>query len=284
MLLAGGVFMIGTVVVLGGSGGVGRGIVRELLAAGYGVVAVGRSEAHLASLADAIGNSNDLTTLRGSVATDEEAVKLVADLKALGRSPLAVVASISGEIAGARLLEQPGRFLQRTLEDDVVSHFIAARHLLPMLAESERESLYLLLSGPAAECTWAGYGHLSIAASALRMLTLVVREEAKDLPVQVRQLQICTPVRTGRFGDCECPEWLAPEDVGREVVGLIKDGNMGEAVVRIGGYPGRVESRHAETTMGSRNSTPASHDRTMVDDEGYTSVGTDTRQTEGRGG
>ena len=276
--------MIGTVVVLGGSGGVGRGIVRELLAAGYDVVAVGRSEEHLASLVEAVGRNSGLVTLHGSVASDEEASRLVDDLKALDRPLLAVVASISGEIRGARLLDQSGDFLRGILEEDVVSHFIAARHLLPMLAEDERESLYLLLSGPAAECNWAGYGHISVAASALRMLTLVVREEAKDLPVQVRQLQICTPVRTGRFGGCECPEWLAPEDVGREVVGLIKGAHAGEAVVRIGGYPGRVESGEARTTNGSKDLRLASHDPTTDGDEGHESVGTETRQTERRRG
>lgn len=276
--------MIGTVVVLGGSGGVGRGIVRELLAAGHTVVAVGRSEEHLASLVEAVGDNNGLTLLRGSVATDEDASKLVADLKALDRQPLAVVASISGDISSARILDQPGSFLQRVLQEDVVTHFIAARHLLPMLAENEREALYLLLSGPAAECTWAGYGHLSVAASALRMLTLVVREEAKDLPVQVRQLQICTPVRTGRFGACECPEWLAPEDVGREVVRLIRDANTGETVIRIGGYPGHVESEQMQTTIGSSNSRSVDRQNLPDGDADNESVGTETTQAEWRRG
>ena len=154
--------------------------------------------------------------------------------------PIAVVASLSGSGQSGRLLEKPASFMQRTLDEDVVTHFVAAKHLLPMLAEAQPGGLYLLLSGPAAQCAWSGYGHRSVAAAALKMLTLVLREEAKELHVRVQQLQIGTPVRTDRNADCACPDWLSAEDVGQRVVEMIEQVGVSTPasapIIEFGGY------------------------------------------------
>jgi NAD(P)-dependent dehydrogenase (short-subunit alcohol dehydrogenase family) len=221
-------------VVLGASGGVGRGIVAELLAAGHAVVAVGRSKERLATLMRHAAAHRGLTLLCGSVATDAAGAALAQGLRELPARPVAVVASVCGPSNSGRLLARPGSFLQRSLEGDVVSHFIAAKHLLPMVAEAQPEGLYLIVSGPAADCPWSGYGHRSIAAAALRMLTLVLREEAKELPASVQQLQIGRPVRTEDNADR--PEWLGADEVGRAVVRLIERRDPGKPIVQIGGY------------------------------------------------
>jgi len=220
------------VVLLGAAGGVGRGIAAELLAAGHAVIAVGRNQDHL----KALGSSRNLVTLKGSLASDADAAKLLGDLNALRRRPIAVVAALCGERTSARLLEKPASFLVKSFEDNVAPHFIAAKHLLPMLAESSPGGLYLTVIGPGALCPWAGYGHLSVTSSALTMLLRVIREEAKELPVRVQQLQVASPVRTELNADCACPEWLSAADIGRAVAGLVDGKNAGEAIVQVGGY------------------------------------------------
>jgi NAD(P)-dependent dehydrogenase (short-subunit alcohol dehydrogenase family) len=221
------------IVLLGAGGGVGRGIAAELIAAGHAVIAVGRSQENLREL----GASRNLIALKGSVATDAEAAKLLGDLNALRQRPIAVVATLcGGERASARLLEKPASFLVKAFEDDVAPHFIAAKHLLPMLAESSPGGLYLVVTGPGAQCPWAGYGHVSVTSAALSMLARVIREEAKDLPVRVQQLQIGSPVRTARNETCACPEWLSAADVGRAIVGLVDGKRSNEPVIQLGGY------------------------------------------------
>ena len=222
--------------MLGASGGVGRGIVAELLAAGHAVVAVGRSKERLVALGRHAAAHRRLTLLPGSVASDADGAALAQDLRELPGRRVAVVASVGGHSDSGRLLARPQSFLQRTLEEDVVSHFIAAKHLLPMVAEAQPEGRYLIVSGPATECPWAGYGHRSIAAAALRMLTLVLREEAKELPASVHQLQIGRPVRTEDNADRACPEGLGADEVGRAVVRLIERRDPVEPVVQLGGY------------------------------------------------
>ena len=86
-------------------------------------------------------------------------------------------------------MDKPTDFLRRKLDMDMLPHLAAARHLVPLLAESEGTSHYILIGGPYAERGWAGYGHASIAAAALRMLTNVLHEESHPLGVRVQLLQ-----------------------------------------------------------------------------------------------
>src|SRR3546814_1827854 len=87
-----------------------------------------------------------------------------------------LVAAIRGDIERGRLIDQPEEFLRRRLDEDLLPHLFAARHLLPLLA-GHGHGGYVLIGGPGAEHPWAGYGHYSIGAAALRMLARVRSEE-----------------------------------------------------------------------------------------------------------
>lgn len=232
--------MNGSVVVLGASGGIGRAIVSELLAADHQVIAVARNREGLDALAGRVAAPRQLTLMQGSVATDADAARLVRELRELRARVATVIASVGGPVEGGRLIDRPASFLSQTFDDNVVANFIAAKHLLHLLAESGRDGLYVLLGSPAAECTWAGYGHLSVSAVALRMLMQVLREEIKELPVSVQQLQLGTPVRTEKNAKCACPDWIGADEVARRVVGLIGNRKAAEAVVRLGSYTNRT--------------------------------------------
>jgi NAD(P)-dependent dehydrogenase (short-subunit alcohol dehydrogenase family) len=232
--------LTGSVVVLGATGGIGREIVPALISAGYPVIAVGRDRARLAALAERTGVPERLVTVTGSVADDAEAALLAGKVRGLKKRIATVIASLRGPMASARLLDQPASFLRQTLDENLMIHFIAAKHFLPILAESHPGGLYLLLGGPAADISWAGYGHVSITAAAQKMLARVLREEAKDLPVTVRMLQTGTPVRTENNLRCSCPDWISADEVARHVVKMIEAGEAGELVVRVGSYTGCV--------------------------------------------
>jgi NAD(P)-dependent dehydrogenase (short-subunit alcohol dehydrogenase family) len=153
------------------------------------------------------------------------------------------VSALRGQVESSRLVDRTATDLLRALDQDVIANFIAAKHLLPLLAEAQPEGgHYLGLSGPMAMCAWSGYAHVSVAAAALQMLTRALREEAKELPVVVQQLQIGTPVRSEANRDFACPDWLAADEVAHRVVDLIerRDGNV--PVVELGTYraPRRV--------------------------------------------
>lgn len=226
--------MTENVLVLGASGCIGREVVAQLLQAGHRVTAVARDGERLQELTRVARKPQRLSLLPGSLADEAEAERLVRALREQPHPITAVVASLRGARQSGRLLDQSGAALQRAFDEDVVTHFIAAKHLLPLLAESRPEGLYLLLGGPMASCAWSGYGHVSIAGAALHMLTKVLREEAKELPVTVQQLQVGTPVRTRANAEHACPEWIGAEEVARCVVWLIEHRERATPVVQLG--------------------------------------------------
>ena len=62
--------MKSSVIVIGASGGIGGGVVANLLAEGYPVVAVGRYRDTLLQLADRLGQPSALTVLTASVESE----------------------------------------------------------------------------------------------------------------------------------------------------------------------------------------------------------------------
>ncbi|SOE08015.1 SDR family oxidoreductase [Streptomyces sp. Ag109_G2-15] len=72
--------------ITGGGSGIGAGIARQLLDAGYRVTVTGRGEQRLRDFADSLGNPDDLLTVAGSASTFEDIQDAVdRTLKAYGR-------------------------------------------------------------------------------------------------------------------------------------------------------------------------------------------------------
>src|SRR5690606_38036561 len=78
------------------------------------------------------------------------------------------------------------------LDQDLLPHLFAARHLLPLLAPDSAG--YVLVGGPGGRYPWAGYGHCSIAAAALRMMARVLHDEAGREGRRVQLLAMDAPV------------------------------------------------------------------------------------------
>src|SRR5690606_5520478 len=193
-----GIIEIGTiepaVLVLGAGGAVGRGVLQAAVEAGRPVIAVSHDETALSALRLQFPDAA-LRTLEASVASDGDAAELAERLRALGISLAGVVACIAGEHPCGRLTEQPADVLRRTLDQDLMPHLFAARHLFPLLPQDGRHG-YVLIGGPGANYPWAGYGHCSIAASALRMMARVLHDEAGRHGLRVQLLSLDAPVGT----------------------------------------------------------------------------------------
>ncbi|SDY19929.1 SDR family NAD(P)-dependent oxidoreductase [Lysobacter enzymogenes] len=207
-------------VVLGATGGVGRGVVQAAIDSGRPVIAVARSSSELKALKSGYPDA-DLSVVTGSVANDAAGAKLARALRKLGRPLAGVVAAVCGSAERGRLLDNPAEFLRRKLDEDLLPHLAAARHLLPLLAERDRGGTYVLIGGPGSEHPWAGYGHRSIGAAALRMLARVLHDEARQLAVRVQLLAVDTPVCTEFNQRHSCPEWPSALSVGQRAMALI---------------------------------------------------------------
>lgn len=221
------------VLVLGATGGLGIGLVEALVEADQPALVVGDDRAQLDALTRRFGGRGQLEPLLGSVAGDGEAAALAQAVRKLPKSPLAAIVSLKPSFERGRLLDQPADFLESKLRADVIAHLHAARHLIPLLAESGRCARYLVIGGPFADAPWLGYGHLSVAAAASRMLVQVLRQETADTPVRVQQLVVGSPVRTEENLRCACPEWPDALTVGRHAVAVLERDDAADTFIRV---------------------------------------------------
>jgi NAD(P)-dependent dehydrogenase (short-subunit alcohol dehydrogenase family) len=222
--------------VLGATGAIGRGVVRAALDAGRPVIAVSPDRDGLRDLQGLHAHA-DLSTLVATVADERRAAALVRAVRKLGRPIDGVVAHLCTERERGRLLDQPAKDLRDALDAAVVAHLAAARHLLPLLAEGGRAGGYVLIDGPGGDHPWAGYGHRSVGAAALRMLARVLHDEARPLGVRLQMLSLDWPVRTEANARHACAQWPSAVGVGRRVLALIdrSDRARTEAVVHCTG-------------------------------------------------
>jgi len=221
------------VLILGATGTIGRGAVRAAVEAGWPVVAVARDAEALQALRKQHPQAN-LHALVGSVADDAAADALVTALQKLERPFAGVIAALGAGEERGRLLDQPADHLRHAFDDAVMPQLVAARHLLPWLAASGRNCGYVMIGGPGGRNPWAGYGHRSISAAAVRMLARVLHGEARAFAVRLQLLEVESPVRTDANEKHACKQWPCVDHIGRKALALLahrNDARCTEAIV-----------------------------------------------------
>lgn len=257
------------VLILGATGTVGSGVVRAAVEADWPVVAVARDRQALEELHKRHPRAR-LQTVVGSVADDASATALLAELRKLNRPFAGVIAALGTGNERGRLLDQPAARLGETFEDAVIPHLVAARHLMPWLAESGRNCGYVLIGGPGGRNPWAGYGHRSIAAAAVRMLARVLHTEALAFSVRLQLLEVESPVRTDANEKHACKQWPCVETIGRKALALLRHRNDARCTEAIVDYRSEACSGDKAATRGSLQRDPrdrAESDSPSTDDD-----------------
>lgn len=242
------------VVVLGATGAVGRGVARAAIEVGRPVIAVARNLPQLEQLR-LEHRGADASVLASTIATDADGARLAEMLRRDGRPLVGVVDAMSSDQGRGRLIDHPSDVLRRTLDDDLLPHLAAARHLIPLLAEARRVGSYVFIGGPGTEAPWSNYGFRSVAAAGLRMLACVLHDEARSLDVRVQMLSIGAPVRGETPCAHHCPEWPSGVAIGRRALQLIdrdRPGGSASPIVRFARLAvhneGGVETATSATT------------------------------------
>ena len=206
--------------VLGATGAIGRGVVRAALEAGRPVVAVSPDTDGLRALQGLHAHA-DLSTVVAPLRDEHDAAALEATLRTLDRPIHGVVVALCSERERGRLLDASAAELRDAFDQGVVAHLALARHLLPLLAQGGRAGGWVIVDGPGGEHPWAGYGHRSVGAAALRMLARVLHEEARPRGVRVQLLALDWPVKTDANARHACDQWPDALGVGRRAIDLV---------------------------------------------------------------
>lgn len=202
-----------TAVVAGGTGSVGRVLVKSFLRSGAKVVVPSRSHEKLSDLRAYLGSETTerLVTMEGHIGDEEKAPDLVERVVEQQGPVHAAVATLGRFVAAPSLFEASIADLEHVIDGYLIGHFVAARALIPAI---ETGGSYTLINGPLAfRPRFPEAGLVSTVTAGQAMLARVLMNQVDT--VRVNELVLHTP-----FGWGEEKEKAAPvrqDQVGRYV-------------------------------------------------------------------
>lgn len=209
-----------TILVAGGSGGVGEGVVRALIDAGTTVIATGRNQPRLHELAERI-SSERLSTLALD-GLDPEIDDTLDDLVNRTGKLDGVVVSIASR---ANLKPKPllslsdADWKKQRILPDLTSIFRIYRASVPRLKCS---GALVLLNGYSAEIPFPGNAGTALAAAAAKSMTSSLAAELASSGPRVYDVILgVVRTRARQLAGIDDPRWLDAADIGRHVAELI---------------------------------------------------------------
>ncbi|HEX9343282.1 MAG TPA: SDR family NAD(P)-dependent oxidoreductase [Actinomycetota bacterium] len=207
----------GTVLVTGGTGGLGVAVTEELAAAGWRVVATALPRQ--AEIAPA--ETRDGVEVVGADLTDPNLVDVVIGV-ATGRprSPLrAVVNLVGGYAGGPRVHETPVEDFERQLTLNLRPAFLVSRAALPHLVEAGGGSV-VYVSSRAAVQPFAGAAGYITAKAAVLAFAQVVAVEYRTQGVRANTVLpsvIDTPANRTAQPQADHSKWVPPAEIARVI-------------------------------------------------------------------
>ena len=213
--------MIKTALIAGGSGGIGEGIVKALIAEGYRVYVPTRVGDNSDRLRSYLGNSEHLVLLPTDLCVEEEVANLRSAITSEADTLDAVVVSVGSRYFGYRLYRMPRPDWENSIRDNLTTHYNIQHAFIDMLRSQDRGA-YVTLIGPEAESVHSDEGVVSIMAGAQKMMTRVIAHETRDSKVRVHTVTAHTPVATRSRGENTNPDWIDATDLGHYVAALVE--------------------------------------------------------------
>lgn len=175
-------------VVTGGSRGIGRAVVVQLLQEGFDVITCARSQADLSALENLAGEQYPKASLYTYVAdlSDENEVKAFGEnvlMIAQHRTIDLVLHNTGVFLPGAISEEEPG-VLEQTMATNVYSAYHLTRSLLGKMKEQQKGHIFMMCS-IASLVAYPNGGSYCISKFALLGMTKVLREELKPHNIKV---------------------------------------------------------------------------------------------------
>lgn len=206
---------ISSLMIIGGSGDVGRGIVDAAAKRRWAVTVVGRDRARLDAIADDFG---DVATLVGDISSSAGVAELAAqvDLATVG----AVVVSVNARLVPGSLLATPWAEMAGHVHQQYEAHMSAAFGLIPGMSAGSR---FVGIGGGMADVTYPGLGAASIAQAGLRAAYRHLRKEGRAHGVAVHQLVVHSMVAGRSNRSTADSSWLTAEEVGEAVCTMLAD-------------------------------------------------------------
>lgn len=216
-----------TVILTGASGGIGAPLCAALIKAGAHVLAVGRDEGRLQSLAQQM-HAGAMQWVAADVATSEGQARILQAAQAMRPTPSVLVLA-HAQSAFGMFEEQEPEVMARLLQTNLVAPMLLIRKLLPLLKTHEHASV-AVLGSTFGSLAFPGFAAYSASKFGLRGLTEALAREYADTCVRFQYLSpraTRTPFNTpavDALNDELKVASDAPADVARQLIQALERG------------------------------------------------------------
>jgi NAD(P)-dependent dehydrogenase (short-subunit alcohol dehydrogenase family) len=194
------------VVVTGISGNIGWGVAHALLARGADVVGITRDKNNCNAIAESLGDPDNLSLEVGDLSDPASASDV--------RDRIANDGDVDHVVAALGPWWQKGMIVEQTMSEYAEvraglqdAHVHAAIAFIPLLGNTPGSS-YTIITGQGANLAIPGTGLLVVAATAVRGLSRMLRQEHIDDSVRVNEVLISTRIeKNPRQGVVHAPQF-----------------------------------------------------------------------------
>lgn len=173
--------------------------------------------------------TGELIPVIGSVNNEENAEKLRKYLIHEFKTIDMVVASLGGWQQGYTIQSYPVADWDRILKDNLTSHFLAIKTLIPLL--NQQGGSYVHINGFSADEPYPMAGPVAMTAAAQKSLMQTLAKEMSGTGIRVYEL-ILGPVRTRdrlKHGHGQI-DWYFPEEIGEYIIKILSQEKQTEVV------------------------------------------------------
>ncbi|MEV4413022.1 SDR family oxidoreductase [Catellatospora sp. NPDC049609] len=215
--------MSGTVLVTGGTGGLGAAVVARLLDEAWRVVVPWRSEEHVARLPSGVAA---LVPVQADLTDAASVGSVVARAADDPERPLRAVVNLVGGFAmGGRVHETPVEEFEAQLRLNLRPAYLVCQAALPHLVAAGGGSVVLVSSQAVRKPFGGAAGYLTAKTAVLGLAAALHAEYAKD-GVRVNTVLpgvIDTPTNRASMPDSDRKGWTPPEDIAQTIAFLCSD-------------------------------------------------------------
>ncbi|HUB00618.1 MAG TPA: SDR family NAD(P)-dependent oxidoreductase [Terracidiphilus sp.] len=215
-----------TVLVAGGTGGLGRAVSLAFLENGAAVTATYRKAEEVAALRDAAGGNAQLLEGRPVDITDAEAVAgMVEDMLAKHGRLDAVVNCVGGYAGGIRLWELDTRTFDAMELLNLRAGFVLARAAMPAMLKQGEGSLVNVAARAAVDHGAGAAAYAATKAAAVALMDSLAAD-ARGTGVRVNSVLpsiIDTKANRAAMPDADFATWPKPEEIAQVILFLSSD-------------------------------------------------------------
>ncbi|NOX37986.1 MAG: SDR family oxidoreductase [Calditrichaeota bacterium] len=214
-----------TVVITGGTGGLGRAVVAAFLADGARVWTNYRREDRFQDLQQAVSASPALQGISADL-TDEEQVQQFFDRVLQVDGHVDVLIHLTGGFwMGGEIADTPLGKWDAMMRLNLLTTFLCTRKAFQVMKQQLGGRIFTVASRTALDLP-AGMGAYSVSKAGVIALTQVLANEGKAYNITANVILpsiIDTPANRQAMPDADYSKWVTPEDIARLLVQLCRD-------------------------------------------------------------